>query len=51
MFLCVLSLAIVVSAKPKASVSVLRFDPMAGETRVLTMPDGSEVHYTAYERL
>ena len=51
MFLCVLSLAIVVSAKPKDSVSVLRFDPMAGETRVLTMPDGSEVHYTAYERL
>ena len=48
-----LALAVVAgaSAKTKAvkTPPQLKFDPSIGETRVLTMPDGTEVNYTAYE--
>ena len=48
-----LALAVVAgaSAKTKAvkTPPQLKFDPSIGETRTLTMPDGQEVNYTAYE--
>ncbi len=48
-----LALAVVAgaSAKTKAvkTLPQLKFDPTIGETRTLTMPDGQEVNYTAYE--
>ena len=38
-------------AKNKVKAAGLNFDPTAGEERVMTMPDGSQVRYTAWERL
>ncbi len=44
-----MTLAIGVAAKPKAEVPLLQFDSSRGETRVMTMHDGAQVQYTAYE--
>ena len=48
-----LALAVVAGAgaKTKAAKTLpqLKFDPSIGEMRTLTMPDGQEVNYTAYE--
>ena len=48
-----LALAIVAGAGAKTKAvktpPQLKFDPTIGETRTLTMPDGQEVNYTAYE--
>ena len=48
-----LALAVVVGAGAKTKAvktpPQLKFDPSIGETRTLTMPDGTEVNYTAYE--
>ena len=49
--LLALTLAMGVTAKQKAPQPVLQFNPAAGEPRVMTMPDGSQVKYTAHERL
>lgn len=46
--LCALN---VMTAMVAAAPSQLRFDPTAGERLSLTMPDGKEVAFTAYERL
>ena len=48
-----LAIAIVLgaSARTRAPQPTLQFDPAMGESRVMTMPDGNEVRYTAYERL
>lgn len=43
--------AIEVHAKNNVEAPCLKFDPSAGEERVLTMPTGEQVRYTAYERL
>ena len=51
LLLLAIALAVGVSAKTKASQPTLQFDPNAGESRVMTMHDGSSVRYTAYERL
>ncbi len=48
-----LALAVVAGAGAKTKAvktqPQLRFDPTIGETRTLTMPDGMEVKFTAYE--
>ena len=48
-----LALAVVAGAGAKTKTvktqPQLRFDPSIGETRILTMPDGQKVNYTAYE--
>ena len=45
-----LAVTVGVSAKTKtAVVPQLKFDASKGEARVMTMPDGAEVRYTAYE--
>lgn len=45
-----LAVTVEVSAKTKtAVVPQLKFDASKGEARVMTMPDGAEVRYTAYE--
>lgn len=46
-----ITLAVGASAKVKAPQTALQFDPIAGESRVMTMHDGTTVRYTAYERL
>ncbi len=45
------TLAMGASAKVKTPQPTLQFDPIAGESRVMTMHDGTSVRYTAYERL
>ena len=45
------ALAIGATAETKAPQPMLQFDPSGGETRVMTMHDGKEVKYHAYERL
>ncbi len=46
-----ITLAVGASAKVKTPQPALQFDPIAGESRVMTMHDGTSVRYTAYERL
>lgn len=46
-----MALALSTTAKNRASLPALQFDPNAGESRVMTMFDGCEVRYTAFERL
>ncbi len=43
------ALTIGMAAKPKATETALQFDPSRGEARVMTMYDGTQVRYTAYE--
>lgn len=52
-FLLMLAIALAVgaSAMVKTPQPALQFDPIAGESRVMTMHDGTSVRYTAYERL
>lgn len=49
--LLILGLTTGIMAQKTESRTSLVFDPNAGEERVLTMPDGYQVSYTAYERL
>jgi len=46
-----IALGAVASAKTKALQPALQFDPNAGELRVMTMHDGTEVRYLAFEHL
>lgn len=46
-----IALAVGASAMVKTPQPALQFDPIAGESRVMTMHDGTSVRYTAYERL
>ena len=43
------ALAMGMAAKTKSTVPTLQFDPSQGEARVMTMHDGTQVRYTAYE--
>ena len=43
------ALAMGMAAKTKTAVPTLQFDPSQGEARVMTMHDGTQVRYTAYE--
>ncbi len=43
------ALAMGMAAKTKTTVPTLQFDPSQGEARVMTMHDGTQVRYTAYE--
>ncbi len=45
------ALVLGIQAKAKAPQPTLQFDPNSGEQRVMTMHDGANVRYTAYERL
>lgn len=45
------AVALGIQAKAKAPQPTLQFDPNSGEQRVMTMHDGANVRYTAYERL
>ena len=46
-----ITLAMGASAKVKTPQPALQFDPIVGESCVMTMYDGTSVRYTAYERL
>lgn len=41
----------IMQAKASVEQPALKFDPNCGEERVMTMHDGTQVHYTAYEKL
>jgi len=45
------TLSISLSAKQKAAQRALQFDIKLGQERMMIMPDGQQVHYTAYEHL
>lgn len=51
MILLTFALGANLSARTKAQQPSLQFNAHAGEERLLTMPGGNEVSYTAYERL
>ncbi|MBR1804623.1 MAG: alpha/beta hydrolase [Muribaculaceae bacterium] len=50
-FLLMSAIAMSTSAKNKPVEPQLQFDPTQATSQQLVMPDGSTVHYTAYERL
>jgi len=50
-FILVASLSISANANTKTETQKLHFNSQSGETRVMTMPDGSIVKYTAFEKL
>ncbi len=43
------AMAMGMAAKPKTAAPTLQFNPSQGEARVMTMHDGTQVRYTAYE--